>query len=275
MSIGCKSATLTLSPIGGLANRMRAILSADALCKRIGSRLRIVWVREKGLNASFSDLFESLPIADVEEPSSLQSFLYAVPRKKNLYVPCLLQRWKYDVCLFDRQLAHHISSPEMLAEMLRGKDVFISSGLGFFPSDDLLLKSYFTPRRSILDEVEQRCASMGKEFVGVHVRRTDNVLSIQESPVEAFVERMKCFPHAVFYLATDSEEVKVAMKEQFPHRVFTSPFQADRTSPESMREAVVEMYTLVRSSHFLGSYYSSFSDVIIVMNGNGKTVRKG
>lgn len=266
--------TLTLAPIGGLANRMRAVLSANALARHVGSRLRVVWLKEKGLYASFSALFEPLPIAAVEELSPLQSALHALPRKKNLYAPRLYQAWKYDLCLFDRQLEVLLADPDHLAALVRGKNVFISSGLGFFPSDDSLFGKVFVPVRSILDEVERRCAAMGTEVVGVHVRRTDNVVSIAESPVEAFVRRMESFPQAVFYLATDSEEVKAYMRQRFPHRVFTSPFQADRTSLKGMREAVVEMYTLARSSHFLGSYYSSFSDIVIEMNGHGETMRK-
>ena len=39
-----------------------------------------------------------------------------------------------------------------------------------------------------------------------------------------------------------------------------------------MMDAVAEMFILARTSCFLGSYYSSFSDIILELNGKGEIV---
>ena len=52
-----KNGNITLLPIGGLANRMRAIASAVYLCRLSGSSLNVYWFRDKGLNASFAGIF--------------------------------------------------------------------------------------------------------------------------------------------------------------------------------------------------------------------------
>lgn len=264
--------TVTLSPLGGLANRMRAILAADALCRALGIHLKIVWLKEKGLNARFSDLFQPLPIGEVKELSPISSWGYVPPRKLNLFIPRLFQSVHYDLCLFDQQLSTLQQQPDQLVKMIQGKNVLMASGLCFFPVNDALFSKYFIPKPSIMEEVARRTSSFDAQTVGVHIRRTDNSQSIQYSPLDAFVKKMECFPTAHFYVATDDEQVKSFLKQKFPRRILSSSCQADRTSLAGMREAVTEMYTLVRTSYFLGSYYSSFSDIIIEMNGHGETV---
>jgi len=53
--------SLLLVPSGGLANRMRAMVSAWQSCLRVNSRLQVVWFQGWGMHASFNDLFESIP----------------------------------------------------------------------------------------------------------------------------------------------------------------------------------------------------------------------
>ena len=48
---------ITLIPVGGLANRMRAIASAVELSRICDCRLNVYWFRDMGLNARFGDIF--------------------------------------------------------------------------------------------------------------------------------------------------------------------------------------------------------------------------
>ena len=254
---------------------MRAILAADTLCREIGSELKVVWMKELGLNARFCDLFQPLPIAAVQELSQKDYFLYAPPLKRNLFIPYLSQKFRFDVSLFDWHLSVLQQNPEKLASMLKGKNVFVASGLGFFPADDALFAQYFKPLPSLAEEVERRTVAFSGNTVGVHIRRTDNAMSIKCSPVDAFVERMKEFPSTTnFYLATDDECVKSLMLKTFSNRISSSPSKANRNTLGGMQEAVVEMFSLVKTSYFLGSYYSSFSDIIVAMSRYGEIVTK-
>ena len=49
---------ITFVPVGGLANRMRAVASAVTLAAKSDSDLSIVWFQDWALNAPFSQLFK-------------------------------------------------------------------------------------------------------------------------------------------------------------------------------------------------------------------------
>ena len=265
--------TLTLAPMGGLANRMRAVISAYSLACEVGSDLRVAWVRDKGLNARFCDLFEPVNLFDIEEVSGWKSILYAPPMKRNLFIPKLLQSG-YGQVLFDDRLAGLQLQPGQLKQMVEGKRTLIGSGLGFYPSDPSLYTAFFVPQEEIREKVEHTLAGLPSNVVGVHIRRTDNAESIRRSPLEAFVSRMSEFPDSPFYLATDSEDVRRQLETQFPGRILTSGRPASRGTLQGMMDGVAEMFILARTSCFLGSYYSSFSDIILELNGKGEIVTR-
>ena len=49
---------ITFVPVGGLANRMRAVASAVMLAGKTKSELSIIWFRDWALNAPFYQLFK-------------------------------------------------------------------------------------------------------------------------------------------------------------------------------------------------------------------------
>ena len=104
-----------------------------------------------------------------------------------------------------------------------------------------------------------------------HIRRTDNLASIRQSPIELFYqkldEKIKEDGKVAIYLATDSEEVKREMKERYGDRIFCSGKKADRGSLEGIREGITDMYTLARTQKIYGSFQSSFSDMAAQIGG--------
>lgn len=59
-------------------------------------------------------------------------------------------------------------------------------------------------------------AEFSERTIGVHIRRTDNVVSIQSSPLENFTnimdEEIKKNANTKFYVASDDDEVKESLK---------------------------------------------------------------
>lgn len=53
-----KKRQIILIPAGGLGNRMRAIASGVVLANKTGRALKIIWQKDNGLAAEFSDLFQ-------------------------------------------------------------------------------------------------------------------------------------------------------------------------------------------------------------------------
>jgi len=274
------SKKIVLSPLGGLANRMRSIMSALALAEKCGMTLEVFWIRDKGLNCCFSDLFcvDNLPF-QVVELGRMNGFKYNVPRKRNLYLTKFFQNTRFEQCLYEKDVLLLKDSPEQLIDKVRGKHTFIASGISFYPSDDIDPKSLFVPTDELQSMINARSYMFkGRYVVGVHIRRTDNLVSISESPLECFIAKMnewnKKNRDVCFYLATDDLTVKATISDMFLDKVCTSGSEVSRSTENGMKEAVVEMFTLANTDYFIGSYYSSFSDLILLMNGNGEIIHK-
>lgn len=103
-------------------------------------------------------------------------------------------------------------------------------------------------------EVENRCRNFSDAMIGVHIRRTDNLASIRQSPIELFYqkldEKIKENGKVAIYLATDSEEVKREMKERYGDRIFCS---GKRQTVDLWRnkEGITDMYTLARTQKYM------------------------
>ena len=61
-----KKRYILLVPVGGLANRMKAIDSAIKLSRKANSELHIIWFKDRGLNCRFDQLFEPIDLPNVK-----------------------------------------------------------------------------------------------------------------------------------------------------------------------------------------------------------------
>jgi len=277
---------LTLVPLGGLCNRLRAILSAIALARDCEVSLQIVWLRDKGLNARFDELFVPMKDSPAAQDSgwqemvlteSSENFRYSVARKRNLWLPSLYQRLAFDTCMTDKDLLSILRQglcdddlKKAVRERLRGR-VLLQTGFGFYPADDSLTTRLFVPNEAVRRLIEARSKLLTPHTVGLHIRRTDNQASIAHSPLSAFEaameQEMKDNPETTFYVATDSSEVLTTLGKRFPIRYSTGT--NSRSSVEGMQEAVAELLTLISCERFHGSYWSSFSDMIVAAHQAG------
>ena len=252
---------------------MRSIASGVSLARKHNSRLRIIWIKDAGLNCAFGELFREWHLPDIrlKEASLADRILYDRPRPRNMRIPQYFQRLLFDDCLYDehkeRFIDHAFDYDRWLSE---NREVYIATCYPFFDAPDTIYRELFVPT----DEIEQLITPYTSQFtahtVGIHIRRTDNVESIRQSPIELFIEAMeqevRTFPDTVFFVASDSEEEKSVLKQHFGKRIITSAQKAERNSIEGMKEAVADFYTLSRTHHIFGSQYSSFSEVAAKIN---------
>jgi hypothetical protein len=115
--------------------------------------------------------------------------------------------------------------------------------------------------------------------VGVHIRRTDNIDSIRNSPTRSFVElleaEVRADPAVVFFLATDSPEEERLLRERFPGRVQVHPKTSlNRGEGAAARDALVDLYALAGCRKIIGSYWSSFTDVASRIHGVERIIVK-
>ena len=87
---------IILVPVGGLANRMRAVASAVTLTYRVRRKLEVLWFRDWGLNAPFFKVFEEPELMNISfsETSCKHLLMYDRPRRRNFYLPKLFQKFQ-------------------------------------------------------------------------------------------------------------------------------------------------------------------------------------
>jgi len=265
---------LTLIPIGGLANRLRSIASGVALARDYGQTLHIYWFKDAGLNCRFDDLCLPLDAPDIRlhEASALDALVYDRPRKRNARLPGVFQRLLFDGRLYE-QGPWTADAPafDFGGWMAQHRRTYISSCHSFYPADPALYGELFRPNETVGRLVDAYVARFTPHTVGVHIRRTDNAASIARSPLSLFIEEMEreVAAHAdtLFFVASDSEEDKRALRAHFGDRILTSDRPADRSSLAGMQEGAVDFFTLSRTRRIIGSYYSSFSEVAALICG--------
>lgn len=259
---------ITFIPVGGLANRMRAIASVVHLSEETKSRLNIFWFQDWALNSPFSCLFEPIDgdILILKEASSVDSLLLDRPRKKNFYIPRLYQSVAFVDCIYERSFYNLIQDKFDFSEWVNAKrHVYMASYSAFQSYHPSLISNLFVPVREINERVEMQCKSFTGNVVGVHIRRTDNIASIKHSPLELFYAEVDKDvdgnSNTSIYLATDSVEVKNKMKQRYGKRLICSENSVSRNSVEGIQGGVVDMYTLARTNKIYGSFQSSFSEM--------------
>jgi hypothetical protein len=249
---------------------MRAIASALALSDKTSEELSVIWPINSDLKASFHDLFNTDGLKfDVNSISQLPySLTYELPRKRNLYVSYLYQRFWFD---FRRFIHNYELSADKLQQIIHAsKKAYITSGLEFYPFDTDEYRKIFVPSQQVKQRMDEICGDIDKTYIGVHIRRTDNAKAMQFSPIEAFKAELhnilQSKPEAKFYLATDDEVVKREFITEFgTDRIYSNPNGAKRASLDGMIDGLAEMFILSKTSNIIGSYYSSYNEAAAML----------
>ena len=271
------SGTLTLVPSGGLANRMRAVASAYSLCEATGSRLQVVWFRDWALDAAFNDIFEPVDpsLFDLREARILDFIVNDRPRRKNLWIPKLLQMLvyppHYKSRIYEREVTPLKRQGFDFEAWQRGHRCYMSCYQVFGSFPDTLYGKLFRPVRGVMEQVERNECMFSAHTIGMHIRRTDNMESIEKSPTQFFIDagrkELESYADLKIFLATDSEDVKREMREEFGNRIITAGEEAFRGNVDGIRGGLADMYTLARTQCIYGSAGSSFSEMASYIGG--------
>lgn len=268
---------LTLVPEGGLGNRMKAIASAYALCKANNWKLRVIWFRDKGLNARFSDIFEPVTgesFFNIREANLTDKLINALPRPHNLRITPYIQRIIYDKCLYANDIMDLVKARYDFSKLLEDKmphSVYITCyrNFGNFPS--CLYAKLFHPCERVMNMVNSNTKQFSSYTIGMHIRRTDHSVSIKNSPTYLFMnkakEELESHPDLKIFLATDSEDVKHEFQEQFGTRIITASAQASRNSTDGILGGLTDMWTLSKTQLIYGSIGSTFSQLASLIGG--------
>jgi len=250
--------SLTLVPIGGLGNRMRAIASAIKLADEAQCQLRIAWQATRDCNATFDDLF--LPIDNPNVSVDKGTFADSPANKTNLWLPKLLRGSKY---AYDNSY-YRPQQDDNLRNILTQGSAYIACGYSIGEYEPKLLTQVFVPNTLLDSRITETIGQFSPHTIGVHIRRTDNKQSICESPLTAFRERIDQALEAQeadrIFLCTDDQRVKDHFASVYGDRLITRQIKLERSICQAIQDAVVDMWCLSKTAKIVGSYYSSFTD---------------
>jgi hypothetical protein len=130
---------------------------------------------------------------------------------------------------------------------------------------DKRLLNFLIPTTQIRNSVQKNVDLFSDNTIGIHIRRTDHVESIENSPIELFIQAIEnellIDINTKFYVSTDDIQTELFLKEKFGSKIITSKKTFSRTSLDGVKGAMIDLYSLAATKKIYGSYYSSFSDI--------------
>lgn len=258
---------IIVQPQGGLCNRMRTICGAVSLAKKMNGEVTVVWTKDTSLNVEFSEIFEDFPYKVSE--SKLTSVKYK-----------MLYHWYKDFCrcqILDDEWVYKYARGKLFdtwCNLIDYKGIFIISSADILFDGDYKI---FKPNKRTLQTLNTACCN--SNTIGIHIRRTDNEMSIKHSPTYLFLEKIReelhTNPDAKFYLATDEPAEEKLFIDEFGDRILVyKKHSLNRNDPLAVKDAIIDLYNLSCCKKILASYYSSFSDVAALWGNTVKEVIK-
>lgn len=272
-------ADFTLVPFGGLGNRIYAICSAIAYCQEYKKTLKIIWFRDHNLNCPVSELFEisaKFKFVSLKDAGFEDLILRDNPRRRNFWIPKLFQRFLFDRRIYVPEVYDVVSvhKKEDFGDLSNFKHIFMVSYWYFYTTPNMWKSIIINPKVDIqVNKVLEKCRSISHRTIGVHIRRTDNVYSIEESPTELFILKMKeeiekSKGDVCFYLASDSLDVKKELINCFGNKIITLMKPTSRNNKQGIIDAFVELNVLSRMDKIYASSKSSFSELAHYLSDN-------
>ena len=266
--------TLIVRPLGGLANRIRVIETAAGYASKHDARLIVLWEKNNILNAHYEECFEPLKTVKIINIDCSGDNLFFKVRRKIIYrLFSWFGKFIFNIRLYDNEIRFYLNDdrtpkPEetFFSTVAKSNNkVYIETCYEFcFVSQPVRV----IVKKNIKEKAIKILEPYG-QFIGVHIRRTDSIPAIENSPFELFVVKMNALleesPTVKFYISTDSQEVFDNLKNIYGEKIFSGTSQRTRNTTEGIIFALIDLYCLSQSKKILGSFYSSFSQMAAKM----------
>lgn len=271
-SNGKTKGKVLLIATGGLANRMRAIASGYVLATECGVEFEVLWQKDKGLNANFEDIFlcDQIPFKIINTSKLYYNFYYDMPRKKNAYIPRFLHLFDKRKWFYNEIKKNLKTTEEEFRELIsQNRETVIMSCFEFYPYPSQIIKQFFKPNDYVLER-KNEITQGHRPSISIQIRRTDNKMSIQKSPLYLFENKIentiKLDPQIEIFLATDDSKVKNLFHKKYSPNLLINMKKARRDTLDGIIDAVAEMFIMAESKKIYGSFYSSFAEIAAQIN---------
>ena len=153
--------------------------------------------------------------------------------------------------------------------------VYIEGYYQFYGELDLSSVSF---NKDIVDRVNEYKHTNG-QYDAMHIRRTDNVDAIKQSPTELFYRKIdelvqRDSEHRI-YLATDDAGIQADLMSKYPANILPKENgPVSRLSVEGMKFALYEMLILAGADTIYASFGSTFTIIANAIGRNEMIVLK-
>lgn len=256
--------------LAGLANKFRVIESVVSLAKDLNSPVEILWVPDWQMVARYEDLLEPSELFRVVGYDKFKycRSSFSLNKYKKPFSTLINRYYGIDVAFNETDISRQVRPGNWdIRALAEGKTTYIDTCHNFYPYRYRF--SWVKPVPVIADKIgslEDKIKQ--RNCIGLHIRRTDNHASVENSPdylFEAAIrEEIRKDPSAVFFLATDDYKTQSHFTGLFgPGRMLVHPKKFGRDTVDAIRDAVVDWTLLTKCSKLYCSYYSSFSETVI------------
>lgn len=258
------SRKMYVEPEGGLGNRFNCIISAIAVSKKYGYKLHIMWNRTSGCAIKFCQLLE--PISGVKIFESYRRGYRSVTGiltfLSTLY--CGLKKRSCHAFLDEQYMKskyQELTESEK-QQLFEAKKIYISTSCRWVDEDDFeRVREEIVPKKEYFDMVDDVLKNVNREkLYGLHIRRTDHVVSIQNCPTILFTNKIDQLinedPDVVFYVATDDYDLEQELKEKYGNHIVQRKCfskQVTRATKAGMMDAFVDVLCLSKCKKIFGS----------------------
>lgn len=259
---------IIVEPCAGLGNRFIALASAYHAAKQLDKELVVIWKEESVLGAPMRVLFElpsDIKCVEISEYGYKRN-LFGQLRGNRIKKKYRGLAGKFFECDDIMKLYEEKGREGVAGQFVKYTDVYVKATNPFWNIFDIdHAFDFISPKAAIEDRKNQVLKEAeGKRLVGVHIRRTDHIEAIQNSPLEMFIGKMQeeldRKKETFFYVATDDKATEEELRERFGEKVLTfSGKSLDRNSRQGIEDAYVEMLCLSAGEKILGSFNSTFS----------------
>lgn len=258
-----------IEPSGGLANRIRVLASGISISKKLNTELVCIWVANSELNAPFEQIFEKIDGVEFRKKNKKYFYLKFSNQSKlhrRIIAKVINTLIGIDFYLKEKDiimLPYENKVDFIKNEAKNHTKVYLKTCEQFGAIDNEL--KYFIPTKEIIELIDTVSSQFSPDTIGIHIRRTDNDLSIQNSPTSLFIEKIaqniKKNPDVNFFLSTDDPSVEQELIAHFGDKIICFEKQLNRDSLIGIQHALVDMYCLSKCAMIYGSYWSSFSSM--------------
>tara|TARA_R110000824_G_scaffold177584_2_gene357030 strand:- start:331 stop:1083 length:753 start_codon:yes stop_codon:yes gene_type:complete len=241
--------SLTIEPMGGLANRLRVIIAGITLCKYLGTSLKINWMHDqKHCHELRAKEISGQHFLEVFEPLGSVGGV--------------------DISFISKNESADRGNS---STFYRGTDVnFARDIVQDFNVKFPLFYKVLKPTMPLKEKIDSLSVAYAP-YHAVHIRRTDHVdwlkrNNLEFSPLERFEDFIARAIDKKVFLATDCKETQNLLSEKYGDQML---FHNSPHLPESrgarttnLQGAVLDIFSCANSQKFLGTKLSSFSGLI-------------